>query len=143
MPTKGNSPRATSRMAGCSINTVSKLLVDVGSACAEYQDGVMRDLPCQRIECDEIWSFVYAKKKNVSADKQGEFGYGDVWAWIAIDTETKLIPTWLIGNRNGEDAALFMNDLAGRLASRVQLSTDGHAPYLQAVRGAFREVDYG
>ncbi len=143
MLTEGNSLRATTRMAGCSINTVSKLLVDVGSACAEYQDRVMRDLPCQRVECDEIWSFVYAKKKNVPADKQGEFGFGDVWTWVAIDAETKLIPTWLIGNRNGEDAALFMNDLARRLANRVQLSTDGHTPYLQAVRGAFREVDYG
>jgi IS1 family transposase len=143
MLTEGNSLRATTRMAGCSINTVTKLLIDVGGACAEYQDRVMRDLPCQRIECDEIWSFVYAKKKNVPDDKRDEFGYGDVWTWVAIDADTKLIPTWLIGNRNSEDGSIFMNDLARRLANRVQLSTDGFRPYLQAVRGAFQEIDYG
>jgi IS1 family transposase len=140
---EGNSIRATVRMTGVAKNTVTKLLVDLGETCAEYQDRVMRDLPCQRLECDEIWAFVYAKKKNVPEDKRGEFGYGDVWTWVALDSDTKLIPTWMVGNRNAEDASAFMNDVARRMASRVQLSTDGYAPYLQAVRGAFREVDYG
>jgi IS1 family transposase len=140
---EGNSIRATVRMTGVAKNTVTKLLVDLGEACAEYQDRVMRDLPCKRLECDEIWAFVYAKKKNVPAEHKGEFGYGDVWTWVALDSDTKLSPSWLIGNRNAEDANAFMNDVARRMASRVQLSTDGHAPYLQAVRGAFREVDYG
>jgi IS1 family transposase len=140
---EGNSIRATVRMTGVAKNTVTKLLVDLGDACAAYQDETLRNLPCERIECDEIWSFVYAKKRNVPEDKAEEFGYGDVWTWVALDSDTKLVPTWLIGNRNAEDANAFMNDLARRMATRVQLSTDGYRPYLKAVRGAFREVDYG
>jgi IS1 family transposase len=140
---EGNSIRATCRMTGASKNTVAKLLVDMGAVCSKFQDEVMRDLPCRRIECDEIWSFVYAKKRNVPAGKSDEFGYGDVWTWVALDSDTKLVPVWLIGNRNTEDASLFMNDVARRMASPIQLTTDGFRPYLQAVRGAFQEVDYG
>ena len=102
----------------------------------------MRNLPCTRLECDEIWSFVYSKAKNVPAE-QGEFGYGDVWTWTAIDAKTKLVPCWHVGGRSGRDAWTFMKDLASRLSNRVQLTTDGHKPYLQAVEGAFgSEIDY-
>jgi IS1 family transposase len=134
---EGTSLRATSRLADCSINTVTKLLVDVGLACAEYQDKALRNLPCKRLQCDEIWSFVYSKQKNVPESKRGEFGVGDVWTWTAIDADTKLVPSWLIGTRDGGVAYDFMQDLAGRLANRVQLTTDGHRAYLEAVEAAF------
>ena len=137
---EGMSLRAASRLADCSINTVTKLLVDVGTACAEYQDTVLRNLPCKRIQCDEIWSFVGAKQKNVA---QGAAGYGDVWTWTAICADTKLIASWMVGSRDGEAAAAFVADLAPRLANRVQLTTDGHKAYLQAVEDAFgADVDY-
>ena len=140
---EGNSIRATTRMTGVAKNTVVKLLVDLGRACAEFQDGEMQDLPCKRIQCDEIWSFVYAKAKNVPEEYRGEFGYGDVWTWTALDADTKLVPSWLVGERTVEDATAFISDLASRLASRVQLTTDGHRPYLQAVENAFgAEIDY-
>lgn len=140
---EGNPLRSTSRMTGVAVNTVVKLLIDLGSACLDYQDTVMRNLPCTRLQCDEVWSFVYAKARNVPAEPEGEFGYGDVWTWTAIDAATKLIPCWHVGNRTMADAAYFMNDLAGRLASRVQLTTDGHKAYLDAVDGAFgSEIDY-
>src|SRR5438105_3359851 len=105
---EGCSIRATSRMTGVAINTVVKLLLDLGAACLDYQDATMRDLPCRRLQCDEVWSFVYAKAKNVPAQHEGEFGYGDVWTWTAIDAETKLIPCWYVGNRTGADAAYFV-----------------------------------
>lgn len=108
-----------------------------------YQDKAMRNLPCKRLECDEIWAFCYAKAKNVPADKKGQFGYGDVWTWTAICADTKLIPCWMIAPRDAESAKHFMGDLAARLANRVQLTTDGLHAYLEAVEGAFQgEVDY-
>ena len=114
MLVEGNSLRATARMAGCSFNTVSKLLLDVGEACAEYQIRVLTDLPCTTIECDEIWSFYYAKAKNVPDEHKGTFGYGDVWTWVAICADTKLVPAWLVGQRTTEDGLAFMYDLKGR-----------------------------
>ena len=140
---EGMSLRATSRLADVSINTVTKLLVDVGTAAADYQDRTLRNLKCKRIQCDEIWAFVYAKEKNVPADKRGQFGYGDVWTWTAIDAETKLVPSFMIGNRDARSARMFIDDLASRLASRVQLTTDGLKVYLEAVEGAFGcDIDY-
>ena len=134
---EGNSIRATSRMTGASKNTVTKLLVDLGKVCAEYQDEALRDLPCKRLQVDEIWAFCYAKQKNVPEDKKGRFGYGDVWTFTAICADTKVVPSFLIGSRDGGVATEFMQDLAARLASRVQLTTDGHSMYLCAVEDAF------
>ena len=140
---EGMSLRSASRLADCSINTVTKLLVDVGAACADYQDGALRNLPCKRIQCDEIWSFVGAKQKNVPDDRKGEFGIGDVWTWTAIDADSKLVASWMVGTRDGDAAKAFIGDLAGRLANRVQLTTDGHKVYVQAVESAFGgAVDY-
>lgn len=140
---EGNSLRATSRVVGSSINTVTKLLVDLGEACARYQNERLRNLPCKRVQCDEIWVFCYSKQKNVPADKQGQFGYGDVWTWTAICADTKLIPTWYVGDRGVGSAWEFMQDLVPRLANRVQLTTDGHKVYLDAVDEAFRSnIDY-
>ena len=140
---EGNSIRATVRMTGVSKDAISRLLVRLGSAAADYQDKAMRNLKCKRIQCDEIWQFVYAKAKNVPADKQGQFGYGDVWTWAAIDADTKLVPAFMVGNRNLQSARIFIEDLAGRLASRVQLTTDGLKAYLEAVEGAFgADIDY-
>ena len=117
---EGNSLRSTTRMVGCSINTVTKLLVDLGCACAKYQDAALRNLPCRRIQCDEIWSFCHSKAKNVPLDKQGQFGVGDAWTWTAICADTKLIPTWYTGNRGACSAWEFMQDLSGRLAVTFQ-----------------------
>lgn len=140
---EGMSLRAAFRLADCSINTVTKLLVDVGMACAEYQDSALRNLRCRRIQCDEIWSFVGAKQKNVPTERRGEFGVGDVWTWTAIDADTKLVASWMVGTRDGDAARAFMGDLAPRLAHRVQLTTDGHKVYLDAVEEAFAwDVDY-
>lgn len=140
---EGNSIRATVRMTGVAKNTIVKLLAEVGTACANYQDEAMRNLPCKRLQADEIWSFCHAKEKNVSPEHKGILGYGDVWTWTAIDADTKLVPCWHIGRRDGRAAYEFITDLAGRLASRVQLTTDGHKPYLNAVEGAFGcEIDY-
>lgn len=140
---EGMSLRAASRLADCSINTVTKLLVDVGMACAEFQDNALRNLTCRRIQCDEIWSFVGAKQKNVPEERRGEFGVGDVWTWTAIDADTKLIASWMVGSRDGDAARAFMGDLAPRLANRVQLTTDGHRVYLDAVEEAFAwDIDY-
>lgn len=137
---EGNSINATCRITGAAKATVLKLLADVGAACAEYQNKVLVNLPCKRIQCDEIWSFVGAKQKNVA---QGAAGYGDVWTWTAICADTKLIASWMIGSRDGEAAAAFVADLAPRLANRVQLTTDGHKAYLRAVEDAFgADVDY-
>ena len=135
--------RATVRLTGAAKNTVTKLLVDLGQACSDYQDRVLRDLPCKRLQFDEIWSFCHAKAKNVPEEHQGEFGYGDVWTWTAIDADTKLVPSWYVANRDTEAATTFVTDVAGRIKGRVQLTTDGHAPYLEAVDYAFgNEIDY-
>lgn len=140
---EGNSVRATVRITGVAKNTVIKLLVDLGNACEKYQDRVFRNLPCKRIQCDEIWSFCYAKEKNLPEELKGKLGFGDVWTWTAICADSKLVPSWMVGERNAEFANKFMNDLASRLAHRVQLTSDGHRPYLEAVEGAFgSEIDY-
>jgi IS1 family transposase len=140
---EGNSIRSTSRITGAAKNTVVKLLVDAGRACVEYQDKALRSLTCKRLQCDEIWSFCYSKQKNVPQEHQGEFGYGDVWTWTAICADTKIVPSWLVGDRSGETAYVFIQDLASRLKHRVQLTTDGHTAYLEAVEGAFgADIDY-
>ena len=141
--TEGMSIRATVRVTGAAKNTVTKLLVDLGQACTTCQDTALVDLPCTRIECDEIWSFCYAKQKNVPEVHRGEYGYGDVWTWTAICADTKLVPSWLVGERVTEDALVFMSDLKARLVNRVQLTTDGHKPYLYAVEATFgADIDY-
>jgi hypothetical protein len=141
---EGNSIRATCRMTGVAKNTVAKLLVDLGLVCSIYQDRLMRDLPCERIQCDEIWAFCYAKAKNVPEEKKGEPGIGDVWTSVAICADTKLVLSYRVGGRGVDDARDFMVDVAKRLRNRVQLTTDGHSPYLVAVSDAFKgEVDHG
>lgn len=143
MLVEGNSLRSTSRMADCSINTVTKLLVDVGRACAEYQYNTLRNLPCKRVQVDEIWAFCYAKQKNVNNAKNSVDGAGDVWTWTAICADTKLVLSWLVGGRDAEYASLFISDVAERMASRIQLTSDGHKPYLEAVEDAFgTNIDY-
>lgn len=138
---EGNSLRAASRLADVSINTVTKLLVDVGTACAAYQDQALRNLPCKRVQVDEIWSFVYAKQRNVPNGMEDRAG--DVWTWTAICADTKLVPSWHVGSRDAECAMAFMDDLSRRLANRVQLTSDGHKSYLDAVEGAFGgDIDY-
>jgi len=140
---EGNSIRATCRMAGVAKNTVVNLLANLGRACAEYQDKVFLNLTCSHIQCDEIWAFCYAKEKNVPDDKKGHFGYGDVWTFTALDAETKLVPTWHLGRRDLQNATVFMRDLAGRLKNRVQLTTDGHKMYVEAIENAFGgEIDF-
>ncbi len=143
MMVEGVSIRSIVRLTGASKNTVAKLLVDVGTACDEYLDKSMRNLPCKRIQCDEIWSFVYAKEKNVPGSLKGQFGYGDVYTWTAIDAQTKLVPSFYVGRRDVESAHAFVADLASRLASRVQLTTDGLKTYVNAVEAAFGpDIDY-
>ncbi len=135
--------RSISRVVGVSINTVTKLLVDAGNACAAYHEATVHDVKSQRVQCDEIWSFTYAKAKNVKAAKAAPDNAGDVWTWTAIDADSKLIVSWLVGGRDAEYANEFMHDVAGRLANRVQLTTDGHYAYLDAVDQAFGiDVDY-
>ena len=143
MLVEGSSLRAASRLSGCSINTVTKLLVDVGQACSAYHDEHVRELSCKRIQCDEIWSFCYAKAKNVATAKAAPETAGDVWVWTAIDADSKLAVSWLVGGRDAEYANAFMLDVADRLSNRVQLTTDGHYAYFDAVEGAFgADVDY-
>ena len=140
---EGASVRSTARMVDVSKDTVLKLMVELGEACIAHMDETLRDLPCKRLQVDEIWGFCYAKAKNVPAAKRGEFGYGDVWAFTAIDADTKLIPTFLVGSRDAGCATEFMQDLASRLVNRVQLTTDGHKMYLGAVEDAFAgDIDY-
>jgi hypothetical protein len=140
---EGSSLRSTTRMVGVSINTVTKLLVDAGTACAKYQHEHMRNLPCRHIQCDEIWSFCLMKEKNVPAERKGILGYGDVWTWTALCSDTKVVPSFLVGARDGETAGVFIDDLASRLSHRVQLTTDGHRAYLQAVEDGFGgDIDY-
>lgn len=138
---EGVSIRAIVRMIGASKNTVAKLLVTAGTVFAEYQDRAFRDLPCTKIQVDEIWSFVGCKQKNVREGMESESG--DFWTWVSFCATTKLMPSWYIGNRDAECASVFMKDLAGRLANRVQLTSDGLKSYLQAVEDAFgNDIDY-
>lgn len=140
---EGNSIRATCRMTGVAKGTVLKLLVDLGSACAAYQDRTLRNLPCKRVQADEIWSFCYAKEKNVPEEMKGKLGFGDVWTWTAIDADTKLIVSYLVGGRTAEYAKKFIADLASRLSYRVQLTSDGNTTYLAAVERSFGiDIDY-
>jgi IS1 family transposase len=140
---EGNSIRAACRLTGTSKKAVSKLMVDVGQAAAWYQDRVFVNLTCKRVQVDEIWAFVYAKQKNVPLAKKAPPQAGDVWTWTAIDADTKLIPSWFVGGRDSDAAIIFMEDLASRLANRVQLTSDGHKAYLEAVEGAFgSDIDY-
>jgi len=134
---EGNSIRATVRMTGAAKNTVMKLLVDLGEACSDYQDATLRNLPCKTVQCDEIWSFCYSKQKNIPDEHKGTFGYGDVWTWTALCADTKLVPSWLVGERTTDDAIVFMKDLESRLAHRVQMTTDGHRAYWTAVGLSF------
>ncbi len=141
---EGSSIRATTRMTGTAKGTILKLVGDLGAACKDYQDKALRNLPCRRIQVDEIWAFCYAKRGNVPSEKKGLFGYGDVWTWTSICTETKVIPHWLVATRGTTSAKIFMKELSARLSNRVQLSSDAHKPYLTAVPDAFGdEVDYG
>ena len=140
---EGMSIRATVRVTGVAKATVMKLLVTAGKVCADFQDRELRELPCRRVQADEIWSFIYAKEKNAPRAKSAPPEAGDVWTWVALCADTKLIPTWQIGDRSGMTAIDLMDDLRRRLAHRVQLTTDGHAAYLEAVEGAFGgDVDY-
>jgi IS1 family transposase len=143
---EGNSIRSTVRMTGVAKNTVAHLLVEVGTACAHFQDAHLTNLTCKRIQCDEIWSFVYCKEKNVpksSSEHLVDQGIGSVWTWTAIDADTKLVPCWFIDKRDAGCATEFMQDLAGRLAHRVQLTTDGLKVYLHAIYDSFgSEIDY-
>lgn len=140
---EGNSLRSTSRLADCSINTVTKLLVDVGRACADYQDEALRGLSCKRVQVDEIWAFVYAKERSAPAAKKATGEAGDIWTWTALCADTKLILSWLVGDRSADTAKSFICDLAGRLANRIQLTSDGHKVYIEAVEEAFgKRVDY-
>ena len=143
MLVEGSSMRSISRVADVSINTVTKMLVDAGEACLKLHDERVRNVTASRIQCDEIWSFCYAKEKNVQTAKAAPQGAGDVWTWTAIEAQSKLIVSCFIGDRSGQSAIALMDDLRSRLANRVQLTTDGHRAYLDAVEGAFGgDVDY-
>jgi len=140
---EGSSIRSVARITGTSKNTVSKLLVDAGKACAAYHESNVRNLQTTRVEVDEIWSFTYAKQKNVKTAKAAPENAGDTWTWTAIDADSKMIVSYLVGGRDAEYAMWFMDDLRSRLANRVQLTSDGHRAYLEAVEGAFgSDVDY-
>jgi len=140
---EGSSMRSISRVADVSINTVSKLLVDAGKACAAFHDEKVRGVKARRVQVDEIWSFTAAKQKNVSGMKKPVDGAGDTWTWTALEADTKLLITWLVGGRDSDYAIAFMDDLRDRLANRVQLTSDGHKAYLEAVEGAFGgDIDY-
>jgi hypothetical protein len=140
---EGSSIRAVTRLTGASKNTVIKLMIDAGKACAAYHDEHVRDLKSKRIQVDEIWSFTYAKQKNVATAKAAPEGAGDTWTWTAIDADTKFIAAWFVGGRDSECAMWFMDDLSKRLANRGQLTSDGHKAYLEAVEGAFGgDIDY-
>ncbi|HRY29425.1 MAG TPA: IS1 family transposase [Elusimicrobiota bacterium] len=141
---EGNSIRATVRMTGVAKKTVMRILCEVGKACWEYQQKSLVNLPCKRIECDEIWSFCYAKDRNLPEGKRDKWGYGSVWTWTAICADTKIVPCWFIGQRDIHASNAFMRDLADRVSDQVQITTDGHNTYLQAVLGAFgRNANYG
>lgn len=140
---EGNSLRATSRLADVSINTVTKLLVDLGTACQEYHDSHVKGVASKRVQCDEIWSFIYGKDKNLPDKLKGKYGVGSIWTWVGIDADSKLAISWLVGNRDAEYAKAFMADVAARLKNRVQLTTDSLNVYLEAVEEALgADVDY-
>jgi IS1 family transposase len=140
---EGNSIRATTRITGAAKNTVTKLLIDLGEACGTYQDRTLVNLPCKTIEVDEIWAYCYAKQKNVPDEHKGTFGYGDVWTWTAICADTKLVPSWLVGERTSSDGFMFLMDLKHRLSERVQITSDGHSAYPAAMNFSFGEdVDW-
>lgn len=140
---EGNSIRSTVRITGVAKNTITKLLLEVGNLCASYEDRTLRNIKSKRVQCDEIWSFVYAKQKNVTAEISAKHQAGDMWTWTAIDADTRLTISWMLGGRDAVIAKHFMEDLASRLANRVQLTTDGHRVYLNAVEDVFgSEIDY-
>lgn len=141
---EGCSIRSTVRMTGVAKKTVMRLVLEVGDICARYQAGVFRNLSCKRIQLDELWAFVYCKQKNVTSTIcEKNPNAGDIWLWVAIDADTKLVASWMLGDRTINTASIFIEDLAGRLANRIQLTTDGHKAYLEAVEGAFgAEIDY-
>lgn len=140
---EGCSIRATVRMTGASKNTITKLIVELGEACSAFQNNAIRNITAKRVQADEIWSFVYARRDNVPEEKKGVFGFGDVWTWTAIDADSKLMLSWYVGKRDAESAVAIMQDVASRLANRVQLTTDGLKVYLQAVDAAFDgDIDY-
>jgi IS1 family transposase len=134
--------RAITRITGVSINTVTKLLVDAGRACSEYQDKKFRNLICRRVQIDEIWAFSYCKQKQIETAKAAPDIAGDLWTFVGLDADTKLVPSWLVGARDFDTAQTFVNDLAERIVTRVQVTSDGFRPYLTAVPGAFEKVDY-
>jgi IS1 family transposase len=143
MMVEGMAVRAIVRLTGVSKTTILKLLEDCGQAFTEYQDQAFRNLTCKRLQVDEIWSFNHCKQRNVATAKRAPAEAGDLWTWVAIDADTKLIPSWLVSNRGGDAAKVFISDLAGRLVNRVQLTSDGHRSYLEAVEEAFgADVDY-
>jgi IS1 family transposase len=140
---EGNSMRATARIADVAFNSVAKLFIATAQACLAYQDRVFRNLKCKLLQVDEVWSFVYAKEKNAPKAKAVIDGAGDVWVWLALDADAKLVPSWLVGSRDSETAKDFIKDLASRLDNRVQLTTDGHKAYLEAVEEAFGgDIDF-
>lgn len=141
---EGNSINSTCRMTGRSKHTVLKLLEDIGEACQKYHDTHVRGLKTQRVQCDEIWAFCRAKAKNVPPERKGMLGWGDIWTFTGMDADTKLMISWLVGFREAMWAHRFMRDVAERLENRVQLTTDGHRMYLQAVENVFGDdIDYG
>ena len=140
---EGQSMRATARLADVSFNTVAKLLIDAGKVCADLHDELVQGVTASRVQCDEVWSFTYAKQKNVATAKAAPQVPGDTWTWTALDADTKLIVSSMVGGRDAEYANAFMDDVASRLANRVQMTTDGHKAYLEAVEGSFgADIDY-
>jgi IS1 family transposase len=140
---EGNSIRATVRMTGVAKNTIAKLLIELGAACSKYMDDSLMNLPCKRVQCDEIWSFIGAKEKNVTETNYARGAIGDIWTWVAMDADTKLVCSFMVSGRHSAAARAFIQDLAERLANRIQLTTDGHSVYLNAVERAFgEEIDY-
>src|SRR6266496_79500 len=140
---EGSSMRSICRVADCSYDAVDKLLRDAGAACAEFNDRAVRGVKSQRVQCDEVWSFCYAKAKNVATAKRKDLAYGDIWLWTALDADSKLIVSWKVGGRDADYALALMDDLRQRVTTRMQLTTDGHTPYLQAVEDAFgADIDY-
>jgi IS1 family transposase len=142
-PLRGSSIRAVTRIMKVGKNTMARLLADAGKACSDYQDRAFRNLPCKRIQVDEVWCFAYCKQANRAAAKAAPINAGDCWTWTALCADTKLMPSWLVGSRDTDAAMGFIADLSGRLAHRVQLTSDGHRPYLEAVEAAFgADIDY-
>ena len=140
---EGQSMRATARLADVSFNTVAKLLIDAGKVCADLHDELVQGVTACRVQCDEVWSFTYAKQKNVATAKAAPQVAGDTWTWTALDADSKLIVSSMVGGRDAEYANAFMDDVASRLANRVQMTTDGHKAYLEAVEGSFgADIDY-